>query len=64
MKPRTMLVVSGVVFTVIAVGHLIRVLLRSEVVLEGWQVPQAVSVLAVVIAGVIAGLNFAAARRA
>ena len=63
MRPRTVLRLSGAVFSVIAFGHLIRVLLQVPASLGMWAVPQGVSVVGFVIASMLAVLNFKAAGR-
>ena len=64
MRSRTVLRLSGAVFSVIAVGHLIRVLLQVPASLGTWAVPLGVSVAGFVIASMLAVLNFKAAGRA
>lgn len=64
MSPRAVLQMSGFVFGAIAIGHLARVLLQVPASLNGWAVPQAVSVAAFVVAGMLAVLNFKVAGRA
>ena len=43
--------VAGTVFGIVAVGHLLRLATRAEVVIAGWEVPLAVNALGVLIAG-------------
>lgn len=63
MQPRGVLNLSGAVFSVIAFGHLVRVLLQVPASLNGWAVPHGLSVVALVIAAMLAVLNFKAAGR-
>lgn len=63
MSPRAVLRLSGFVFSAIAIGHLVRVLLQVPASLNGWAVPHGVSVAGLVIAGMLAVLNFKAAGR-
>jgi len=50
----TFSLVAGLIFLLIAVMHVLRLALKSEVVLNGWSVPMWVSWLALVIAGFLA----------
>ena len=51
MSQRTFSLVAGVIFLLIAVGHALRLVFRSEVLLTGWPVPMWVSAVALVVAG-------------
>jgi len=48
MSQRTFSLVAGVIFLLIAVGHALRLVFRSEVLLTGWPVPMWVSAVALV----------------
>lgn len=54
MQQRTYLQVTGLLFTVAAVIHLLRVFLGWEANLAGWVVPGWLSWVAVVVAGYLA----------
>ena len=62
MNPRSLHLLSGAVFTIITLGQLTRVLLGLRVSVQNLEAPLWVSVVAVVIAGTLAALNFAAFR--
>lgn len=55
---RTFSLVAGVVFLLIAVGHLVRVLLGATLVVEGMAVPMWPSVLAVIFMGYLSFEGF------
>ena len=63
MQPSTVLRLSGAVFSVIAVGHLVRVVAQVPANLGTWAVPLGVSVVGFVIAGMLAVVNFKAVGR-
>jgi hypothetical protein len=52
--------VAGLIFLLVAVAHLLRLLLRWSVILNGWTVPMWVSLIAFV---VTASLAFEGLRR-
>jgi hypothetical protein len=54
-SPRTGLRIAGIVFAIFALGHLIRLLTRTQVLLGTHQLPMIASVIALIIA---AGLSF------
>jgi hypothetical protein len=54
MSQKTFSLTAGVVFLVIALGHLLRVALRATFFVEGVAVPMWVSVLAVILMGYLA----------
>jgi hypothetical protein len=54
MSQITFSLVAGLIFLLVAVMHLLRLALRSEVVLNGRSVPMWISWLALVIAGFLA----------
>ena len=54
MKQKTFTTVAGLVFSVIAVLHLLRLFLHWEAVIGGWAVPAWVSALALVLSGYLA----------
>ena len=43
--------VAGVVFGIVAAGHLLRLVTRVEIVIAGWEMPLEVNALGVLIAG-------------
>jgi hypothetical protein len=58
MNARTYCAVSAVVFVVVAVGHLLRAVQGTPVLIGGWPAPQAISWAAVLIAGGLALWGF------
>jgi hypothetical protein len=58
MSQRTFSLIVGVVFFLIAVGHLVRVVLGATFVVEGMAVPMWPSVLAVIVMGYLAFEGF------
>jgi hypothetical protein len=54
MTQRTFNVVAGVIFTLVAVLHALRLLLGWEAVIGGWDVPRWVSWIALALAGYLA----------
>lgn len=54
MTQRTYLKVSGLLFTVGAVVHLLRVLMGWSASIAGWDVPSWLSIVTVVVAGYLA----------
>ncbi|OGT44717.1 MAG: hypothetical protein A3E82_05335 [Gammaproteobacteria bacterium RIFCSPHIGHO2_12_FULL_38_11] len=48
------LVVSGVVFTVVALMHVLRIFYHWSVVIDGVIVPESVSTIAIILAGILA----------
>lgn len=54
MKAETFLTVTSIVFTTIAIFHLVRVLFGLELIINGWAVPLWVNTLAFLVAGLLA----------
>jgi hypothetical protein len=52
------IITSGVLFSIIALGHLLRVVLQWEAMIGGMDIPQWVSIVFVIIAGGMATWNF------
>lgn len=63
MSHRVFALVSGVIFLLIALGHLVRLLLNATFVVEGVSVPMLASGLAVVVMGYLAFQGFRLGRR-
>jgi uncharacterized membrane protein len=51
MNQRSFSLVAGIIFTLIAILHLLRIIYSWEAVIAGWAVPQWVSWVALVISG-------------
>lgn len=60
MKPGTLLAI--VLFTLVALAHVARLVDGTEVIVDGWVLPQWVSVIAVVVPGFIAWLLWKESR--
>jgi hypothetical protein len=58
MSQRTISLIVGIVFLLIAVGHLLRVVLGATLVVEGTAIPMWPSVLAVIVMGYLAFEGF------
>lgn len=54
MSQKAFSLVAGLIFLLVAVAHLLRLLLRWSVVLNGWTVPMWLSAIALVVAGFLA----------
>ena len=54
MNQKTFNTVASVMFSLVALGHLLRLLSRSEAVVAGWHAPMWASVLALVVSGYLA----------
>ena len=54
------LIVSGVIFAVIALVHILRLFYHWSVVIAGVIIPESVSVIAIILAGILAVWMFSA----
>jgi hypothetical protein len=54
MNEKAFSLVAGLIFLLVAIAHLLRLLLRWSVILNGWTVPMWVSAIALVVAGFLA----------
>ena len=54
MSQKAFSLVAGLIFLLVAVAHLLRLLLRWGVILNGWTVPMWVSLIAFVVAAFLA----------
>jgi hypothetical protein len=63
MSQRTFSLVVGVVFLLIAVGHLVRVVFGATLVIEGMAVPKWPSVLAAIVMGCLAFEGFRLSKK-
>ena len=63
MRQKTFSLTAGVVFLLIALGHLLRVALRATFVVEGVAVPMWASVLAMIVMGYLAYEGFRLGRK-
>ncbi|KKU78348.1 MAG: hypothetical protein UY05_C0063G0006 [Candidatus Peregrinibacteria bacterium GW2011_GWA2_47_7] len=58
MKQKTFLTVVGIIFSVIAGLHLLRLFFRWEAVINNWSVPLWVSIVGVIVAGFLGYQGF------
>lgn len=63
MDKKSYLQVTGAIFALVALAHLIRAVLDWPIVIAGWIVPVWLSWLAFVIAGALSGFGWNLARR-
>ena len=65
MPPKMYATVSGILFALVALAHLVRLLTHSAFVVGGWSVPSWGSLVAVVVTGFLSysGFRIAAAAR-
>ncbi len=63
MNQKTFLSLTGIIFLVIAVSHLLRVVLGWHAIVAGWAVPMWFSYIGVVVAGYLAFQAFNQSRR-
>lgn len=62
MDRKTVAKVSGAIFGIIAVLHLIRIILGWQLIFTGWEVPVWLSILPVVFMGWLAWVNWKAGK--
>jgi Mn2+/Fe2+ NRAMP family transporter len=58
MDRKTYLVVAGVIFTLVALFHLVRIYMEWPVIIGDWSVPKWVSWVALIVAGFLAIVGF------
>ena len=63
MSQKTFFLISGVVFSLVAVLHALRLALSWEAVIGGWIVPSWVSGVALLVAGYMAYTAFSLSKR-
>jgi uncharacterized membrane protein len=63
MSQKAYLKSAGLIFFLIAVLHLLRLVFGWEAVFEGWNVPQWLSVVALIVAGYLAYEGFRLSKR-
>lgn len=63
MNKNIALKVSGIVFAIVALGHLIRVIYHSHIVVSGYTIPMEVSYIGFVIALALSIWMFIASRK-
>jgi len=60
---RAMLYISGFIFALVAIAHIVRLLLEVEILINGWVLPLWVSGVGSAVPVILAWLCFRAARR-
>ncbi len=60
---RAMLYISGFIFALVAIAHIVRLLLEVEILINGWVLPLWASGVGSVVPVILAWLCFRAARR-
>ena len=63
MSPKTFSLTVGVVFVLVALGHILRVILAAEWTMQGRAVPMWASWVAIVIAGYLAYEGFRLSKK-
>jgi hypothetical protein len=63
MAQKTFVLISSVIFAIIALGHLSCIVLKWSVFLEGWAVPVWVSWIALIVSAYLASEGFRLARK-
>ena len=58
LRERTYLLITGIVFSVIALAHLVRVLYQTDIIIYGWEVPIFLSWFGIAIATYLAFSSF------
>jgi hypothetical protein len=64
MNSKTFFLVSGVIYTAVAVLHGLRIVYRWEAIIGGWAMPMSISVIGLVVAGYLAYSAFSLSRAA
>jgi len=64
MTQKTFALISGIIFTIVALAHLLRLAQGWDIIIAGWLVPLWVSWIGLVIPGILAyhGLRFGAQK--
>jgi hypothetical protein len=61
---RPFLYVVAVAFGIVTLAHLVRLATGTEIVIDGWSVPQSLSVVGALVTGTLSGCAFALTRHA
>lgn len=57
------LIVAGIIFTIVGLGHLLRIMYHWQANIAGYNIPMSVSMVAFVVATILALWMFSAAAR-
>jgi len=58
MNKQTYFLISGLVFAIVAIVHLLRIINQFPVIVGTWVIPMTVSVLGLIIAGILSYCGF------
>jgi hypothetical protein len=61
MSKKTPLIVAGIVFSIVAILHLLRIIYHWEVIIAGQSIPMSVSIVGFVVTAILAIWMFRAA---
>ena len=57
-RQKTYFLISGLVFAIVAIVHLLRIINQSPVVVGTWAIPMAGSVIGLIVAGILSYCGF------
>lgn len=63
MNKRTYFLISGLVFAIVAVVHLLRVINQFQVIIGTWSAPMAASWIGLIVAGILSYCGFTLMRK-
>jgi hypothetical protein len=63
MDQKTFVMLAGIIFAIVALGHLLRILMGWPVVIDNWTVPMWLSWIALVVAGCLSYFGLSLASR-
>ena len=56
------LIVAGIIFTLVALIHLLRIIYHWEIIISGYVIPMSASIIALIITAIVALWMFLAAK--
>ena len=62
MREKLYLIISGVIFALIGLGHLFRIMFQWSAMVGTWTVPFGISIMAIMVAGVLSFWAFRLSR--
>ena len=63
MKPKTYILITATLLTVVAILHAARVVLHWPVQINAWQLPEWMSIVGMLVTGALASIGFSLARK-
>jgi hypothetical protein len=63
MNKRTYFFISGLIFAIVAIVHLLRIIDQSPIIVGTWGVPMSVSVIGLIVAGILSYFGFTLMRK-